>query len=352
MGIKTKSFGTTKDGQKAVLYSLTNSKGMQVDFTDYGANIVRIIVPDKNGKMADVVLGYDSVTGYEGNAPGYGSFLGRCANRISDAEFEINGVKYTLDKNDGKNCLHSGFKSYNKFMYETETFEEDGALSIEFSRLSPDMEQGFPGNLDITVTYTLTDDNELVIEYFAVSDKDTIINFTNHSYFNLAGHSSGSVLDQKVKIYADKYTVTDAGLIPTGEMADVAGTPLDFREWKKIGQDINADFEPLKLGHGYDHNFVLNTTRDEVTLIAELHDDNSGRHMEVFTDLPGMQFYSANFLPENEKAKDGCVYKSRDGICFESHFFPNSCKMENVPNGRIKAGQEFESTTIYKFSVK
>lgn len=352
MSIVKKSFGMTKDGEKATLYVIINKKGMEVSFTDYGANIVNILVPDKNGVKKDVVLGYDSVTGYEDNAPGYGSFIGRNANRIANAEVTINGTVYQLEKNDGINNLHSGNKSYNKYMYETEIFEEEDVTCIEFSRFSPHMEQGFPGNLDITVTYTLTEDNELVIEYFAVSDAETIVNFTNHSYFNLAGHNSGSVLEQKVRIFSDQFSNTDSLLIPDGKLIDVTGTPFDFREMKAIGKDIACDYEPLKLGGGYDHNYILNTSREEAGKVAELYDEKSGRFMEVFTDLPGIQLYSANFIAGNEAGKEGYIYQKRDGICFESQFYPNSCNMENVPNGRIRAGEEFESVTIYKFSVK
>lgn len=352
MGISKKAFGTTKDGKKATLYTLTNKKGMSVSFTDYGANIVSIVVPDKNGKMADVALGYDNVSGYEGNAPGYGSFIGRHGNRIANAEFTLNGVKYSLEKNDGKNNLHGGFKGYNKYFYDVETFDEDGELTIEFSRLSPDMEQGFPGNLDITVTYTLTNDNELAIEYFAVSDKDTLINFTNHSYFNLAGHASGDMLSQKVVINADSFTLTDAELIPTGEIAKVEGTPMDFRKPRVIGQDIDADYEPLKLAGGYDHNYVINNKDGEVIKIAELHDEKSGRLMEVFSDLPGMQLYSGNFIDGSEKGKEGKVYERRAGICFETQYFPNSCNIESFKPCVFKKHEEYSTTTIYRFSIR
>lgn len=351
MKVIKKDFGTTKSGDNVQLFVLSNNNGMEVSLSDYGANIVKIIVPDKNGNKKDVTLGYDDVKGYELKAPGCGSFIGRIANRVANAEIIINGKKYELEKNDGNNCLHGGSKGYSSFIYDAEVFEDD-AVSVEFSRLSPHMEQGIPGNLDITVTYTLTDKNELVIEYFAVSDEDTIVNFTNHAYFNLAGHDSGSVLGQKVCIFADQFTKTDAALIPTGEFADVAGTPLDFRTMKTIGQDIEADYEPLKLAGGYDHNYVLNNYDGEVKKVAELYDEESGRFMEVFTDLPGMQFYSTNSIKNEVPGKSGYVYKSRAGICFESQFYPNSCNMENVPNGRIKADEEFDSVTIYKFSVK
>lgn len=353
MGVTTKAFGTTKDGAKATLYTMTNKKGMKVSVSDYGAVIVDIIVPDRDGKFADVNLGYDNVSGYEVNGPGYGSFIGRVANRIADAKFEVNGRTYTLQKNDGPNCLHGGKPFYNKVMYEAEIIEEADSTTVELSRLSPDMEQGFPGNLDITVSYTLTDDNELVIEYFAVSDADTVLNFTNHSYFNLKGEGSGTVLDHKVWINADRITATDPNLIPTGEYIDVTGTPMDFRTMKTIRQDIEADYKPLKEGFGYDHNYVLNHTEaGAVEKVAELYDETTGRCMEVFTDLPGMQLYSANHIDGKEKCKGGKVYHSRDAICFETQFFPNTANIAAFPGGRIKAGEEFESATVYKFSVR
>lgn len=352
MSIKKQSFGKTKTGEEASLYVLTNRNGMSISFTDYGANIVKVLVPDSKGKLEDVVLGYDNVAKYEINGPGFGSFIGRHANRISGASFEINGKKFELEKNEKQNNLHGGNKSYNKYFYEVELFEEEDTDFIEFSRLSPDMEQGFPGNLDISVTYTLTDDNELVIEYLAVSDKDTVVNLTNHSYFNLAGHNSGTVLEQKVMINADKFTPTDDSLIPTGELRDVKDTPMDFRTLKAIGQDINADYEPLKQAGGYDHNYILNNGKTEVEKVAELVDEKSGRAMEIFTDMPGMQFYTGNFLSGTEVGKGGAVYHKQDGVCFETQYFPDSCNRPEFPLSILKAGNEYDYVTVFKFSVR
>lgn len=351
MSIKKRSFGFTKQGEEAFLYELTNKNGMTVSVTDYGANIVKIIVPDKNGKLDDVVLGYDTVAGYEKNGPGYGSFIGRHANRIGGASFELNGKTYKLEKNDGENNLHSGSTSYNKHMYEVELFEED-ADSIELSRLSPHMEQGFPGNLDISVTYTLTDDNEIVIEYLAVSDKDTIVNLTNHSYFNLGGHGSGSILGHKVMIDADKFTPTTDDLIPTGELRDVQSTPMDFRTLKAIGQDIEADYVPLKQAGGYDHNYCLNNSGAEVEKVGELVHEATGRVMEIFTDMPGMQFYTGNFIAGDEEGKDHVVYQKRDGVCFETQYYPNSCNIKDFPSCLLKASAEYDFVTVYKFGIR
>ncbi|HWT75400.1 MAG TPA: aldose epimerase family protein [Mobilitalea sp.] len=350
MKITQKSFGKTSRGEETTLYTLSNGNGMKVSFTDFGANIVSIIVPDAKGSAVDVNLGFDNIAGYEENPPGFGSFIGRHANRIGGAKFEINGKIYELEKNDGANNLHGGKIGYNKFMYETEVYEDDDIASVEFSRLSPHMEQGFPGNLDVTVTYSLTEANELVIEYLAVSDRDTIVNLTNHAYFNLAGHNAGSVLDHKLWIKANQFTPTDAGLIPTGELKDVTGTPMDFRTFKAIGQDINADYEPLKIAGGYDHNYILDIRGTEVEKVAEIIDDKSGRRMEVFTDLPGMQLYTGNFLTPQKNSKGGALYDKRSGVCFETQFFPNSCNIPSFPSCLLKAGKEFDSVTIYKFS--
>ncbi|NLP35438.1 MAG: galactose mutarotase [Clostridiales bacterium] len=352
MKINQTLFGKTKNGEEAYLYTLTNQNGMEVSFTNYGACIVSIIVPDAKGEKADVALGFKNIEGYEENEPGFGAFIGRYANRISDGKIEINGKVYELEKNDGENTLHGGVKGYNNFLYETEVFRDEDMISIEFSRLSPHMEQGFPGNLDITVTYSLTQTNELMIEYHAVSDKDTVINLTNHCYFNLAGHNSGTILDHNLMIKANKFTPTREDLIPTGEIWDVEGTPMDFRTLKRIGQDINADYEPLRIADGYDHNYVLDINGTDVEKVAELVEENSQRVMEVFTDLPGMQLYTANMLTPVKNSKDDAIYKKQDAICFETQFFPNSCNTSNFSSSLLKAGQPFESVTIYKFSTK
>jgi aldose 1-epimerase len=325
---------------------------MEVSFLDYGANIVSVIVPDREGKLVDVALGYKNIQGYEKNKPGFGSFIGRCANRIEGATFELNGKVYNLMKNEGENNLHGGEPAYNRVMYETEIYEEEDIISLEFSRLSPHNEQGFPGNLDITVTYSLTENNELVIEYHAVSDEDTIVNLTNHSYFNLSGHNSGSIYDHKVWIESDKFTPTNDNLVPTGEIRDVDGTPMDFRVLKRIGDNINDDYEPLVQAGGYDHNYLLNTSHDEVTKVAELVDESSGRVMEVFTDMPGLQFYTSNMLTPIENGKDGATYDRRAGVCFETQHFPNAINIKEFPSSVLKAGEDYGYVTIYRFLTR
>jgi Galactose mutarotase and related enzymes len=350
MNVTQKSFGKTKNGEEATLYTITNNNGMKVSFTDFGAHIVNIIVPDAKGNLADVNLGFRNLEGYENNGPGLGAFIGRHANRIGGAKFEINGKTYELQKNDGENNLHSGPVGYNQYMYEAEVYEDEDIASVEFSRLSPHMEQGMPGNLDVSVTYSLTEANELVIEYLAVSDKDTIVNLTNHSYFNLSGHNAGSILNHKLWMKANQFTPTTHDLIPTGEIRDVAGTPMDFTTMKTIGQDINADYEPLKIAGGYDHNFILDISGSDVERVAELVDEKSGRKMEVFTNLPGMQLYTANFLTPLKNTKDDANYEKRVGVCFETQYYPNSCNIESFPSCLLKAGKEFDTVTIYKFS--
>lgn len=354
MKITKRSFGTTKNGEKATLYTMENSNGMKVSVTDYGACIVNIIVPDRNGNMADVALGYDDVKGYDENGTYYGAFVGRNANRIGNACVTISGVEYELDKNDGPNNLHSGFKGYNNYIYETECFDDiEGELSIEMSRLSPDMEQGFPGNLDITVTYTLTEENELAIEYLGVSDKDTVINLTNHTFFNLGGHDSGTILNHEVFIDADYFTPTDDRLIPTGELRPVDGTPMDFHEEQAIGDRIDEDYLPLKQAGGYDHNYVLNNSGEEVEYVASLYDPKSGRRMEVFTDLPGMQFYTGNFIDGKDTGKGGKIYQKREGVCFETQLFPDSCnEKEFFMSSVVKAYHEYSTMTVYKFIIE
>ena len=352
MKITKKPFGKLATGEQVSVYTLRNKNGMEVSCLDYGAIVKNIVVPDKKGDMKDVVLGYDTLEGYVKGDSAFGSFVGRHANRIKDAKFVLDGVTYELEKNDHGNNLHGGAPGYDKVMYEADTFEDEGSVSVEFSRLSKDMEQGFPGNLDVTVTYTLTEDNEFMIEYLGVPDKDTVVNLTNHSYFNLAGHNSGTVLEQQVVIYADKFTPTDDELIPTGELRDVEGTPMDFRTMKKIGQDINKDYEPLRQAGGYDHNFVISHQNEtDVELVAKLWDEKSGRMMEVFTDRPGVQIYTANALVEGN-GKDGASYNHYDGICFETQNFPNAINIPDFPNCVVKAEEEYSTVTVYKFSVQ
>ncbi len=344
MSVTTSNFGTTKDGKEVTLYAIENKNGMKAEVIDYGANIVRLFVPDKEGKLDDVVLGFDDVAGYEVNGCFFGAFIGRHGNRIGDARFELNGVTYELEKNDGENNLHGGTPGYHQVMYEAASMDN----SVTFYRVSPDMEQGYPGNLEISVTYTVTDDNELKISYLAKSDTDTLCNVTNHSYFNLKGHNGGEITDHKVWIRANGFTETTDDLIPNGNIVDVTGTPMDFREKKAIGNDIEADYRPLTIAGGYDHNFALDKTPGKIEKVAELSEETTGRTMEVYTDLPGMQLYTGNFI-QKENGKNGAEYTKRTGVCFETQFFPNSVNVPAFDSCVLKAGDAFASTTIYRF---
>ncbi|MBR4342650.1 MAG: galactose mutarotase [Lachnospiraceae bacterium] len=351
MGITSKEFGLTKTGEKVTLYTITNSKGISAEVIDYGAILRALYVPDKNGKTDDIVLGYDDVASYEVNPCFFGSTIGRNANRIANAEFSINGKVYTLEKNDNDhNNLHSDFmKCFNKRLFKGEVLESENA--VKFSLFSPDLDQGFPGNLEADVIYRLTEENGLEIEYFAKSDKDTVYNPTNHSYFNLAGHASGTAMNHKLKLDALFFTPADHESIPTGEVFKVAGTPFDFTEPKVIGERIDDDFKLLRFGGGYDHNYVLNKKKGELAEAAVLSEDVSGRCMTVYTDLPGIQFYAGNFIKEM-KGKNGATYSKRYGVCLETQFFPNAINQNNFDSPLLKAGEEFHSITKYVFSAE
>lgn len=334
----------TSKGKKVTFYSLKNQKGMEIVVSDFGATLVKVLVPDKDGNLQDVVLGYDTVEGYEQGGVHFGATVGRVANRIGGASFELDGKEYQLTKNDNQNTLHGGVDYYNKRVWKT---EQEDDTKVVFSLLSPDGDQGFPGNLRVQVSYELTDEQELKIHYDAVSDQDTIVNLTNHSYFNLSGHNGGSVLDQEVRICADAFTEADAESIPTGKIVPVEGTPMDFREKKTIGRDIEEPYEALIFGKGYDHNWVLDGKG--FRMVASMESRQTGIAMEVYTDLPGMQFYTGNFL-ENEKGKEGAVYGKRSGACFETQYFPDAIHKENFEGPVLKSGERYETTTVYKFS--
>lgn len=350
MGIRKEDFGITKQGFQASLYILENQDGVKVKVSDFGAVIVAIETKDKLGVVSDIVLGYPDVAGYEKNIPNFGACIGRHANRIGNAEFTLNGITYQLEKNDGKNHLHGGTNGYHRRPWAAEEMDSPLGDAVSFSLYSPDGDQGYPGNLDITVTYTLTEDNSLILSYRAVCDKDTILNITNHSYFNLSGHGSGDILKQKVWIDADYYTDADKESIPTGEILPVEGTPMDFRQIKPIGQDIDSTYQAIVYGQGYDHNWVLKT-QGESKLVACMEDVDSGRGLEVYTDLPGLQFYTSNFLDGTEVGKEGAIYGRRSGACFESQYFPDSIHYKNFPSPILKAGEEFESQTVFHFYI-
>ncbi len=355
-GSTTKSsFGKTPDGQQVDLYVLTNKNGLEAAITTYGGAIVSLKVPDRNGKLGDIVLGYDSVDGYVSDKSYFGAIIGRYGNRIGHAKSSLDGKTYTLAKNNGENNLHGGVKGFDKALWSAKEIPAEGGQALELTYLSKDGEEGFPGNLQVRVIYTLTDSNELKIEYFAATDKKTIVNLTNHSYFNLVGVSlgSGDILGHVLMIEADKFTPVDSGLIPTGELGDVQGTPFDFRKPTAIGARIDADDEQITLGHGYDHNFVLRRKAGApISLAARVVEPTSGRVMEVWTTEPGVQLYTGNFLDGTTHGKGGVSYAKRAAFCLETQHFPNSPNQPNFPSVVLNPGGRYHTTTIYKFSIE
>ena len=343
----TRNFGCTKEGNQASLYVIRNENGMEAAVTDLGATLVSLKVKNKEGSMADVVLGYENAAGYEAGTCFFGTIVGRNANRIGGAAFTLNDKKYELTANDGPNNLHSGMDFYRNRIWAAEY--ETGVNQVSFTLESPDGDQGYPGNASIRVTYTLTDENEVKIHYEGTCDQDTIFNMTNHAYFNLAGHESGPALSQMVYIDSDAITAVDKVLIPTGEIRKVMGTPMDFSDFKPIGRDIEADYDQLKLGGGYDHNWILNHESGVFSLAAAAIDEESGRKMEVYTDLPGVQFYTGNFLDGQVPGKGGVKYVRRQGYCFETQYYPNAVNMPGFASPIVKKGEKYDTTTSYKF---
>jgi aldose 1-epimerase len=363
MGVTKKAFGTAPDGQAVDLYTLTNANGMRVDITNYGGIIVRLLVPDRDGKLGDVVLGYDNLDDYIKDNPYFGSIIGRYGNRIAKGKFTLDGKQYTLAVNNGPNHLHGGLKGFDKVVWKATPFEEPGQdggeVGLKLHYVSQDGEEGYPGTLTVTVTYELNNRDELEIEYEATTDKPTIVNLTNHSYFNLAGQGTGDILGQVLMLNADRFTPIDATLIPTGELRPVAGTPLDFRKPTAIGARISADDEQIKFGGGYDHNFVLNKggktlagEDDPLTLAARVYAPSTGRVMEVWTDQPGIQFYSGNFLDGTNVGKGGKVYKYRYGFCLETQHFPDSPNKPQFPSVVLRPSETYQTETVYKFSTE
>lgn len=325
---------------------------MSVDIINFGGIIVSISVPDRNGKVSDVALGYRDIEKYIHNDGYIGALIGRHGNRIEDARFELNGKVYELAQNDGKNHLHGGNVGFHNVVWKAETAVEKGAEKLVLTRTSPDGEENYPGNLDVKVEYSLSEENELKIDYSAVSDKDTVVNLTNHAYFNLAGHGAGDVLEHRIYINADRFTPVNNECIPTGEIRSVKGTVMDFTKMKGIGEGINSGDEQIANGQGYDHNWVLNTDGNINEVAVELYEPESGRLMQVFTTKPGVQFYSGNFLTEKLIGKDNTTYGKRAGLCLETQYFPNAMKHKHFPSPVLKANEKYHHTTIYKFSSK
>jgi aldose 1-epimerase len=324
---------------------------MQATITNYGGTVVSLLTPDRAGHMDDVVLGFDRLDGYLQPEPFFGAIIGRYGNRIGHAMFKLGDKEYRLAKNDGDNTLHGGTQGFDKRVWTALDLSKVG-LALELKYTSKDGEEGFPGNLSVTVIYMLTETNELWIEYSAATDRTTVVNLTNHSYFNLAGQGNGEILKHQITINADRFTPVDAGLIPTGELQKVEGTPFDLRQATEIGAHINDDNEQLKLGKGYDHNFVLNRrSGDALTLAARVTEPGSGRVMEVLTSEPGVQFYTGNFLDGTLHGKGGKVYGRRYGLCLETQHFPDSPNKPAFPTTELKPGQKYTSTTVYRFKT-
>jgi aldose 1-epimerase len=342
-------FGKTPDGRSIQRYTLANQSGMQVRIATWGGTVTNILVPDRTGKLGDVALGFSTIDPYFTKSPYFGAIVGRYANRIAKGRFTLEGKTYQLAKNNGPNALHGGKKGFDKQIWTAEVLSQNPP-AVRFSRLSPDGEENYPGNLKVAVTYTLTDRDELRIQYAAQTDKTTVLNLTNHTYFNLAGAGNGNILGHQIKIHAGKYTPVDATLIPTGEIKAVAGTPMDLRKWTVIGAKIQAvGGVPV----GYDHNYVLD--RCPVVrpcLAAEVWEPKSGRMLKVYTDQPGIQFYTGNFLDGAITGKGGKVYHQHDAFCLETQHFPDSPNHPGFPSTVLRPGELFKSTTVYKFSVK
>lgn len=348
-GLNPASFCKEVDGKKVALYALKNRFGMEVAVTNYGATVVAICVKDNADKFDDVVLGFDNIDDYiNGNDPYMGAVMGRFGNRIAKGKFELDGVEYTLAINNGPNALHGGLKGFDKVVWDANQPDDQ---SVELTYVSGDMEEGYPGEVTVKVTYKVTDENEFIIEYAAESNKKTILNLTNHSYFNLKGQGKGDVLDHEMMINADKFTPSDENSIPYGELKEVAGTPMDFTEAKAIGKDINSDLDQLVWGHGYDHNYVINKPEGELGLVATTFEETTGRIMETYTTEPGVQFYSANWLG-GLKGKGGVAYENQTAFCLETQHFPDSPNKPEFPTVVLNPGNTYTQVTVYKFSVK
>ncbi len=350
-GIDPAKFEKMVDGKQVRLETITNANGLEMTVTNFGAKVVSLMVPDKEGNFADIVLGFDNIDAYlVAKEPYFGAAIGRYGNRIANGKFTLNGEEFTLAVNNGINHLHGGLKGYNAVVWD---MERTDANTLTFSYLSPDMEEGYPGNLSIKMVYSLTNENELKVTYEATTDKATVLNLTHHSFFNLHGAGNGTINDHILYLNADYFTPTDSGLIPTGEIVAVAGTPMDFTSPTEIGLRVDTDFEALNLGNGYDHNFVLNQTEPkQLILAATVLEPVSGRYMEVTTDEPGIQFYGGNFLNGTAIGKGGKNYEFRGAFCLETQHFPDSPNKPNFPSTVLNPGDTYTHTCIYKFGVK
>lgn len=348
-GIKPENFNTIVDGKNVNLYVLENPSGMEVCATNYGGRIVSIMVPDRNGNFQDVVLGHDSISDYINIDGNFGALIGRYGNRIAQGKFTLDSIEYQLPQNNYGHCLHGGPVGFHHKVWDA---VQPNDSTLELRLQSPDGEAGFPGNLNVKVVYTLTHDNSLKLEYTATTDKPTIVNLTNHSYFNLSGNPAKDILDETVMFNADNFTPIDSTFMTSGEIRTVEGTPFDFRKGKTVGQDINAENKQLRNGLGYDHNMVLNTDGNLSMLAGKITDNDSGISMEIYTTEPGIQFYTGNFLDGKVKGKKGIAYPRRSAICVETQHYPNSPNLSNYPSTVLRPGEIYSSSCIYKFTIE
>jgi len=357
--MKNKDFNTNLNGKKIQFFTLKNQNGVKIEITNYGGKVVSIHVPDKKGVFKDVVLGYDHIDDYISGNPYFGALIGRYANRICKGKFSLLGKDYQLATNNGKNHLHGGIKGFNDVVWDAVLIENKEEPSLELEYFSKDGEEKYPGNLKVKVVYTLTNENELKIHYYATTDQTTIINLTHHSFFNLAGEGNGDILDHKLFIDADEFTPNDKESIPTGQIRSVDNTAFDFRKFTPIGDRIDGDDEQLQFGNeqlyfgnGYDHNYVLKNKQKDIILVAAVHEPVSGRYMEVWTDQPGMQFYSGNFLDGSDVGKGGKLYERRTAFCLETQHFPDAPNQASFPSTVLEPNKNYDYTCIYKFSIK
>jgi aldose 1-epimerase len=354
-GISVADFGTTADGVAVEEYTLTNANGMEVKILTYGGTLREVIVPDRDGNFANVNLGFDNMADYETMSPYFGNITGRYANRIALGKFSIDGEEYTLAINNEPNALHGGLKGFDKVVWAAEEVESDEGLAVQFSYLSPDGDEGYPGNLDTKVTYTLTEGNEILMDYLATTDKTTVVNLTNHAYWNLAGEGAGTIDDHVLMLAADNYTPVDPTLIPTGEIAPVVDTPFDFTTPTAIGERNRSDHEQIVIGRGYDHNWVLNRpSYDDRSwmLAARLSEPTSGRVLEVWTEEPGIQFYAGNFLDGTIYGQASTAFRQGDGLALETQIFPDSPNQEGFPNALLAPGETYQTRTSYLFTTE
>lgn len=351
MTIQKQAFGLTREGAAVDLYTLTNSAGMSAVITNYGGIVVSLFTPDRDGRLADVNLGFDTLAEYFDKSPYFGALIGRFGNRIAGGKFSLNGVEYTLAQNDGSNHLHGGRVGFDKVVWQAQAQSTEQGEALTLTYTSPDGEEGYPGALTVTVTYTLTEANELRIDYVAQTDQATVLNLTNHAYFNLKGEGQGDILGHELTLTATAFTPVNANLIPTGQIAPIAGTPLDFTRPAIIGERIDQDDVQLKRGGGYDHNYCLSHAAGELALAARVYEPQTGRVMEVFTTQPGVQLYTGNFM-RDIPGKNGHIYPKRGGFCLETQHYPDSPNQPSFPSAVLEPGQQYRHTTVYKFLAR